>query len=106
MCIRDRDARVRQAFYQKVIQSLDMGESNYLLLLASDSYDVPRRNRDAMRAEGSDEVFSYILCAVCPVKTGKTELGYFSGAVSYTHLVRGFLTPSGMLPASMSMTIR
>ena len=74
-----KDARVRQAFYQKVIQSLDMGESNYLLLLASDSYDVPRRNRDALRAEGSDEVFSYILCAVCPVKTGKTELGYFSG---------------------------
>ena len=74
-----KDARVRQAFYQKVIQSLDMGESNYLLLLASDSYDVPHRNRDALRAEGSDEVFSYILCAVCPVKTGKTELGYFSG---------------------------
>lgn len=66
-----KDARVRQAFYQKVIQSLDMGESNYLLLLASDSYDVPRRNRDAMRAEESEEVFSYILCAVCPVKTGK-----------------------------------
>ena len=74
-----KDARMRQAFYQKVIQSLDMGESNYLLLLASDSYDVPRRNCDAMRAEESDEVFSYILCAVCPVKTGKTELGYFSG---------------------------
>ena len=74
-----KDARVRQAFYQKVIQSLDMGESNYLLLLASDSYDVPRRNHDSLRAEGSDEVFSYILCAVCPVKTGKTELGYFSG---------------------------
>ena len=74
-----KDARVRQAFYQKVIQSLDMGESNYLLLLANDSYDVPRRNHDALRAEGSDEVFSYILCAVCPVKTGKTELGYFSG---------------------------
>ena len=74
-----KDARVRQAFYQKVIQSLDMGESNYLLLLASDSYDVPRRNRDALRAEESEEVFSYILCAVCPVKTGKTELGYFSG---------------------------
>ena len=74
-----KDARVRQAFYQKVIQSLDMGESNYMLLLASDSYDVPHRIRDALRAEGSDEVFSYILCAVCPVKTGKTELGYFSG---------------------------
>ena len=46
-----KDARMRQAFYQKVIQSLDMGESNYLLLLASDSYDVPHRNRAALRDE-------------------------------------------------------
>lgn len=46
-----KDARMRQAFYQKVIQSLDMGESNYLLLLASDSYDVPHRNRTALRDE-------------------------------------------------------
>ena len=74
-----RDNQIRQAFYQKVIQSLDMGDSSYLLLLANDSYDVPRRNRDVLRTEDSDEVFSYILCAVCPVKTGKTELGYYSG---------------------------
>ena len=74
-----RDNQIRQAFYQKVIHSLDMGDSNYLLLLANDSYDVPRRNRDVLRTEDSDEVFSYILCAVCPVKTGKTELGYYSG---------------------------
>ena len=46
-----KDARMRQAFYQKVIQSLDMGESNYLLLLASDRYDVPHRNRAALRDE-------------------------------------------------------
>ncbi len=46
-----KDARMRQAFYQKVIQSLDMGESNYLLLLASDSYDVPHRNHAALRDE-------------------------------------------------------
>ena len=74
-----RDNQIRQAFYQKVIHSLDMGDSSYLLLLANDSYDVPRRNRDVLRTEDSDEVFSYILCAVCPVKTGKTELGYYSG---------------------------
>ena len=74
-----RDNQIRQAFYQKVIQSLDMGDSSYLLLLANDSYDVPRRNRDVLRTEDSDEVFSYILCAVCPVKTGKMELGYYSG---------------------------
>jgi len=55
-----------------------MGESNYLLLLAHDAYDVPHRNKNG-ETDGSDEVFSYILCAVCPVKNCKMELGYFPG---------------------------
>ena len=40
-----KDGPVRQAFYQKVIESLDMGGS-YLLLLAHDTYDVPHQDRD------------------------------------------------------------
>ena len=74
-----KDHHARQRFYQNVIQSLNMGESSYLLLMASDCYDVPRKNSDVMRSSDADEVFSYFLCAVCPVKTEKTELGYFSG---------------------------
>lgn len=74
-----KDSHARQGFYQKVIQSMDMGESSYLLLMASDRYDVPQKNSDVMGSSDADEVFSYFLCAVCPVKTEKTELGYFSG---------------------------
>ena len=75
-----KDMQVREEFYQTVIQSLDMGESNYLILLAHDAYDVPRRGRDdQLQADASDEVFQYIVCAVCPVKEGKPELGYFPG---------------------------
>ena len=74
-----KDSHARQGFYQKVIQSMDMGESSYLLLMASDRYDVPQKNSDIMGSSDADEVFSYFLCAVCPVKTEKTELGYFSG---------------------------
>lgn len=75
-----KDNHVRHAFYQKVIQSLDMGDSSYLLLLANDTYDVPHRSKDDLiQADASEEVFSYVVCAVCPVRTGKTELGYFSG---------------------------
>lgn len=75
-----KDNQVRQAFYQKVIQSLDMGDSSYLLLLANDIYDIPRRGKDDMvQSDASEEVFSYVLCAVCPVKAAKPELGYFSG---------------------------
>ena len=75
-----KDGAAREQFYQTVIQSLDMGESNYLILLAHDTYDVPHRGRDdEAQADASDQVFSYIVCCVCPVKDGKVELGYFSG---------------------------
>lgn len=76
--LKDREAR--QAFYRKVIDTLDMGDANYLILLAHDAYDVPRRGKDdEVQADASDEVFSYIVCCICPVKEGKVELGYFPG---------------------------
>jgi hypothetical protein len=63
-----------------VIERLEMGEGNYLILLAHDAYDVPRRGADGeIQADASDEVFQYILCCVCPVKGCKMELGYFPG---------------------------
>lgn len=75
-----RDSEVRHTFYRKVIDSLDMGEDGYLLLLAHDSYDVPHRGKDdELQEDAAEEVFSYIVCVVCPVKRGKVELGYFPG---------------------------
>ena len=75
-----KDGEIRETFYRAVIGALDMGDSNYLILLAHDAYDVPRRGKDGEAdPDGSDEVFSYILCSVCPVKNCKMELGYFPG---------------------------
>ncbi len=83
MALRDsklKEVEVRQEFYQSVIDSLDMGDSNYLILLAHDAYDVPHRGKDGEdRADEGDTVFSYIVCCVCPVKDGRLELGYFPG---------------------------
>ena len=74
-----RDGDIREEFYRKAIEALDMGEGcNYLILLAADSYDVPHRGRDGSSdADASDQVFRYIVCAVCPVKEGSPELKYF-----------------------------
>lgn len=75
-----KDGQARAAFYRKVIDSLDMGDCGYLLLLACDAYDVPRRGKDGdLQADSSEDVFTYILCCVCPVKLGKAELNYFPG---------------------------
>lgn len=65
-----------ERFYRSVIDSLEM-EGNYLILLMHDSYDVPFRARDEYKAdEYSQDVFSYILCCVCPVKLTRPALCY------------------------------
>ena len=75
-----KDGEIRETFYRAVIDALDMGEDNYLILLAHDAYDVPHRGKDGEAdPDGSDQVFSYIVCSICPVKTCKMELGYFPG---------------------------
>ena len=75
-----KDEDLRRRFYDQVIQCLDMDDRNYLILLAYDTYDVPYRGKDGEdQADASDQVYSYILCAICPVKDSKAELGYFPG---------------------------
>ena len=72
-----KDAEARNRFYQTVIDSLEMEDCNYLILLACDVYDVPHRSKDdELQPNASDEVFRYILCSICPVKDGKSELGF------------------------------
>ena len=72
-----RDEEAVSAFYQRVIQSLDL-EGNYLILLAQDDYDVPYRSKDGERQDdASSEVFRYILCSICPVKQTKEALSYY-----------------------------
>lgn len=71
------DPEVVTAFFEKTAASLTM-EGNYLILLARDVYDVPYRAKDGERLEdASEEVFSYLLCGICPVKTTKPALGYY-----------------------------
>ena len=81
MALRDsegQDLEARQAFYQKTVESLHL-EGSYLLLLAHDTYDVPTKSKGGAALEDGENVFSYILCAVCPVKEGKLGLGYYAG---------------------------
>lgn len=79
MSLRDtalKDDGAVEDFFQLVRQSLSM-EGNYLILLVYDAYDVPYRSRDGEeQADAASEVYSYVLCAVCPVKQTKPALSY------------------------------
>jgi hypothetical protein len=70
------DEENRMAFFQKIMESLSL-EGNYLILLGTDSYDVPFKSRDGeLQNENSDETYTYVLCAICPVKQTKAVLHY------------------------------
>ena len=71
----DRDAV--ETLFHRVIDTLTL-EGNYLILLVCDAYDVPYRSKDGeTQSDASDQVFSYILCSVCPVKLTKSALSYY-----------------------------
>lgn len=69
-----KDAEALEEFYKRVIESVKF-ESNYVILLANDIYDVFSRNSDGEEGE-STERFSYIICAVCPVKNAAEALTF------------------------------
>jgi len=71
------DENIRNLFYQRVIETVNMGEDSYVILLASDSYDIPfKGSDDEIWDEGSNEVFDYFVCCICPVKDAKAALSY------------------------------
>lgn len=75
-CLQNEECRI--AFYHKVIESVSLNE-NYLILLGCDSYDVPFKSKeDVTQSDRSDETFTFLLCAVCPVKQTKPTLRYIA----------------------------
>lgn len=73
-------------FYQRVIKSLNL-DTNYLILLTNDSYDVPYRAKDGEEFEdASNEVFQYILCSICPVKATKPALSFHAHENTFKNL--------------------
>ena len=78
-----KDENLRAELYTKIIQSVDM-EDGFLILLGCDSYDVPFKSRDGeFQADNSDENYTYLLCAICPVKQTKATLHYIPEAKEF-----------------------
>ncbi|MBR6402123.1 MAG: DUF4317 domain-containing protein [Eubacterium sp.] len=71
-----KDDAVLESFYDKVIENYNY-VGNYLILLIFQSYDVPGMTTDGIEMDdASDEVYSYVLCSICPMKLTKPGLGF------------------------------
>jgi len=64
-----------ESLYRQIISDYE-NPGNYLILLYHDVYDVPTRTKDENILEDSEEVYRYLLCALCPVDLSRSELGY------------------------------
>lgn len=71
-----QDEELLATFFQKIIDSVVL-EGSYLILLGCDSYDVPFKGKDDIASrDQSDEVYTYLICTICPVKQTKANLHY------------------------------
>lgn len=69
------DENLLDTYYDLVIDTYDHA-GNYLIVLFHDSYDVMTRTSDNDDLDESEEVYSYLICAICPVALSKPGLGY------------------------------
>lgn len=98
-----QDDEILDAFYDRIIENYEY-VGNYLILLIHDAYDIPGRTSDGIEMEdASDEVYSYIMCCICPVDLSKPGLSYNELENTFSNRIRdwvvgmpelGFLFPA------------
>lgn len=71
-----KDDVLLDTFYDRVIATFDYPE-NYYIILIYGNYDVPGKSTDGTEMyDASDEVYSFLLCSICPVNRSKGGLSY------------------------------
>jgi hypothetical protein len=71
-----KDDALLDSFYKLIIDSYDY-TGNFLILIFHDAYDVITKTTDNSKLDESEEVYEYLLCAICPVSLTKPGLRYF-----------------------------
>lgn len=66
-------------FYDVVMESFGQ-KGNYAILVFHDRYDIPAKAADKERLWESEEMFEYLICAICPLvgeyEPGEPESGF------------------------------
>jgi hypothetical protein len=70
----DSDA-VLDSYYDHIIETYEY-TGNYLILVFHDNYDVMTKTEDKQSVDESEEVYQYLLVAICPVELDKPALRY------------------------------
>lgn len=71
-----KDDTLLDDFYDSIIDNYDY-TGNFLILIFHDAYDVITKTKDNSKLDESEEVYEYVLCAICPVSLSDPGLRYF-----------------------------
>lgn len=70
-----KNEELLNSFYDLIIENYEY-VGNYLIVLFHDAYDVIVKTTDNNKLDESEEVYEYVICAICPVTLTKPGLGY------------------------------
>ena len=97
-----KDEAAVNEFFGRVTETAPV-DGNYVILLINDNYDVFTYTKDGIKSEDSTDVYSYIICCICPVKSTKPALSFHANdnsfhTLSYDSIIcspeLGFLFPA------------
>ena len=71
-----KDDTLLDNFYDSIIDNYDY-TGNFLILIFHDAYDIITKTKDNAKLDESEEVYEYVLCAICPVSLSEPGLRYF-----------------------------
>lgn len=80
-------SRVQQGFYDHIIENYDY-PGEYLILLFHDAYDVMMKTSDNNKLDESEEVYEYLICAICPINLAAPGLAYSEEENDITNRIR------------------
>lgn len=98
-----KDDTLLDELYDKIIELFPYPE-NYFIILVHGAYDIPKKGSDNLEmVDASEDVYQFVLCAICPVKLTKPGLSYHEETNSISERIRdwfvempvsGFLFPA------------
>lgn len=78
-----RDDALVQGFFDRVIESCTI-PGKYLIILVHGVYDIPKKTTDGiLMDDASEDVYSFLLCSICPVSLLREGLCYDSAAGTF-----------------------
>lgn len=91
-----KDDALLQDFYKSIIANYDY-TGNFLILVFHDAYDVITKTNDNAKIDESEEVYEYILCAICPVSLSDPGLRYFEEEKKIKARIRDWVVNTPLL---------